>query len=323
MRFWHARSTPVGAVSAIGYDKFGRRTYMKQGNGAETRYSYDSRRRLSRLGVTAAGADIINNRYSFDAVGNVTGVANIAPVSANGGQMSHTYGYDDLYRLTEATGTYSGQGAKSATYTLGMAYDNMHRIVSKSQKMGQTDIMADGALNVGYELDYTYQKNSPFRLGAVSDASWRTPHTSEGNRWESGHAYEYDAEGNLTRVVTSRVMADGHTNKVTAERRLLWDEEGRMTASSDNGLATPVFGCVRHRSIELDSLPSLARKVFTNYWYDADGERTVKSSGSGDHVFVNGTAEAGLTETQKFTLYVGPWLHNNYILIRLRCWPVW
>ena len=64
------------------------------------------------------------------------------------------------------------------------------------------------------KLDHKYIR---LRIGrfthtkAVSDASWRAPHASEGNKWESGHVYEYDAEGNLTRVVTSRVMADGHT----------------------------------------------------------------------------------------------------------------
>ena len=39
----------------------------------------------------------------------------------------------------------------------------------------------------------------------------------------------------------------------TAERKLKWDEENRLLASDDNGFVT-------------------------NYWYDADGERTEKTS---------------------------------------------
>ena len=41
--------------------------------------------------------------------------------------------------------------------------------------------------------------------------------------------------------------------KKTAERKLKWDEENRLLASDDNGFVT-------------------------NYWYDVDGERTVKTS---------------------------------------------
>ena len=48
----------------------------------------------------------------------------------------------------------------------------------------------------------------------------------------------------------------------TAECKLKWDEENRLLASDDNGFVT-------------------------NYWYDADGERTVKTSGESDQVYVN------------------------------------
>ena len=41
------------------------------------------------------------------------------------------------------------------------------------------------------------------------------------------------------------------------ERKLRWDEENRLLSSDDNGFVT-------------------------NYWYDADGERTVKTSGEGE-----------------------------------------
>ena len=47
------------------------------------------------------------------------------------------------------------------------------------------------------------------------------------------------------------------------ERKLLWDEENRLLALSDNGFVS-------------------------NYWYDAAGDRTVKTSGAGQSVSVNG-----------------------------------
>lgn len=49
--------------------------------------------------------------------------------------MSHSYTYDALYRLTGATGTYTGADSKTASYTLAMGYDNMHRITLKSQRI--------------------------------------------------------------------------------------------------------------------------------------------------------------------------------------------
>lgn len=101
----------------------------------------------------------MDNDYTLDAVNNVLSVANNAslPVSGNaGGKMSHAYNYDGLYRLVSATGTYTGADSKSASYTLAMGYDNMHRITSKSQHLTQNNVQFNGTLNVGYALTYTY-----------------------------------------------------------------------------------------------------------------------------------------------------------------------
>ncbi|MEE0573041.1 MAG: hypothetical protein UC662_05595 [Paraprevotella clara] len=54
--------------------------------------------------------------------------------------MSHAYTYNGLYRLASATGTYTGADSKSASYTLAMGYDNMHRITSKSQHLTQDNV---------------------------------------------------------------------------------------------------------------------------------------------------------------------------------------
>ena len=96
-------------VNKIGYDKFEQRTYLKYCNGAETFYSYDpARRRLQNLVVNAKVGTIMDNAYSYDAVSNVLGIKNNAPLPQSGkagGQMSHSYSYDPLYRLASATGT--------------------------------------------------------------------------------------------------------------------------------------------------------------------------------------------------------------------------
>ena len=117
--------------------------------------------------------------------------------------------------------------------------------------------------------------------------NYRTEETpSESENVNNNHAYEYDANGNLVYVNTSRTKKDGVADEKTTERKLKWDEENRLLASDDNGFVT-------------------------NYWYDADGERTVKTSGESDQVYVNSEFAGGRTNTAKFSLYVSPYLVAN------------
>ena len=199
------------------------------------------------------------------------------------------YTYDALYRLTSATGTYTGADSKTASYTLAMGYDNMHRITSKSQHLTQGNLQFDGTLNVGYDLTYTYgqEDGKKFQLDNVSDVNYRTEATpDESRKTRNSHAYEYDANGNLVYVNTGRTKKDGTTDEKAHERKLKWDEENRLLASDDDGFVT-------------------------NYWYDADGERTVKTSGESEQVYVNSGFAGGRTNTAKFSLYVSPYLVAN------------
>ena len=266
---------------------------LKYCNGAETFYTYDpQRRRLQNLTVNSGGNTIMDNAYTYDAVSNVLSVVNGASVPQSGkagGQMAHAYTYDALYRLVSATGTYTGADNKTASYTLAMGYDNMHRITSKRQILTQNNVQFNGTLNAGYDLSYTYgtETGKKFQLANVKDVNYRTEETpSESENVNNNHAYEYDANGNLVYVNTSRTKKDGMADEKTAERKLKWDEENRLLASDDNGFVT-------------------------NYWYDADGERTVKTSGESDQVYVNSEFAGGRTNTAKFSLYVSPYLVAN------------
>ena len=277
-------------VNKIGYDKFEQRTYLKYCNGAETFYSYDpARRRLQNLVVNAKVGTIMDNAYSYDAVSNVLGIKNNAPLPQSGkagGQMSHSYTYDPLYRLASATGTYKGTDNKAASYTLSMGYDNMHRITSKKQHLSQTGVQFDGTLNAGYELAYTYGKDAgrKFQLDNVRDINYRTEETpTESTNINNGHKYTYDLNGNLVYINTSRVKKDGKEDEKATEQKYRWDEENRLLAADENGFVS-------------------------NYWYDADGERTVKTSGENEAIYVNSEFSGGNTGTARFSLYVSPYL---------------
>ena len=273
-----------------GTDIIEQRTYLKYCNGAETFYSYDlARRRLQNLVVNAKAGTIMDNAYSYDAVSNVLGIKNNAPLPQSGkagGQMSHSYTYDPLYRLASATGTYKGTDNKSASYTLSMGYDNMHRITSKKQHLSQTGVQFDGTLNAGYDLTYTYQKadGKKFQLDNVRDINYRTEETpTDSTNINNGHKYTYDANGNLVYINTSRVKKDGKEDEKASEQKYRWDEENRLLAADENGFVS-------------------------NYWYDADGERTVKTSGENEAIYVNSEFSGGNTGTARFSLYVSPYL---------------
>ena len=277
-------------VNKIGYDKFEQRTYLKYCNGAETFYSYDpARRRLQNLVVNAKAGIIMDNAYSYDAVSNVLGIKNNAPLPQSGkagGQMSHSYTYDPLYRLASATGTYKGTDNKAASYTLSMGYDNMHRITSKKQHLSQTGVQFDGTLNAGYDLTYTYgsAEGKKFQLDNVRDINYRTEETpTDSTNINNGHKYTYDANGNLVYINTSRVKKDGKEDEKATEQKYRWDEENRLLAADENGFVS-------------------------NYWYDADGERTVKTSGENEAIYVNSEFSGGNTGTARFSLYVSPYL---------------
>ncbi|GHT17526.1 hypothetical protein FACS189429_1800 [Bacteroidia bacterium] len=94
---------------------------------------------------------------------------------------------------------------------------------------------------------------------------------------------EYDLNGNLIYVNTAREKKDGTKTDKNSERKLLWDEENRLEAIDDNGFVS-------------------------NYWYDAAGERTVKTSGDAEQMYVNGLFSGGSTETAKFTAYVNAYM---------------
>lgn len=146
-------------------------------------------------------------------------------------------------------------------------------------------------MNVGYELSYTINANNSQQISNIADASYRADRGTNGQyalgrqtgdeQTGKTEVYGYDANGNLLYVNKGRGRADSLL--VSSTRRLLWDEENRLLALSDNGYVS-------------------------NYWYDAAGERTVKQSGGSEGVQVNGMTSAARTETTKFTAYISPYM---------------
>ena len=273
-------------VSNITYDKFEQRASMQYGNGAVTNYTYNPlSRRMDNLNVKVGSNYIMNNAYIYDAVSNVKSVTNTGLTSNNiGGAIVHNYFYDNIYRLDSASGVFTGASNKTANYSLKMGYDNLHNITRKKQYIKQTGVQFTGTLTAGYNLGYTYADNSQ-QISNIADSSYRYAAGESQAPKIKTQDYGYDANGNLIYVNPGQKNTDKTFTK-SNERKLFWDEENRLLALSDNGFVS-------------------------NYWYDAAGERTVKESGSGQGVSVNGLLSGGITGTTNFTAYISPYLVLN------------
>ena len=300
----------VHYVEEIGYDKFGDRTYIRYGDKSETRYSYlPTTRRLSstqisRPQVGSAPGYTLSRNYTYDDVGNIT---ELSCSSTGGGTgllqppVTHQYAYDALYRLTGASGSTYLSTSPSAQYSLAMEYDDLYRITSKNQTLSQTNVQFTGTLSAGYTLSYNYNTapGKKFQMSDVVDVNYRkaAATVTDSDKTRDRHFYEYDRNGNITHVSTSRRREDRAYRDCTREEKFRWDEENRLLAISQNGYVS-------------------------NYWYDADGERVVKEHGVNGAVFVNSERSGAMTDTRQFTVYPSAYLsvhdggrYTNHIYI--------
>jgi len=268
-------------VSYIGYDRFGDRVRVAYGNGTDMRYSYNAKtRRLTTATSRLNGTARASRNYLYDNVGNVFKISGASPVS-----YTYYYDYDDLYRLVSCTQRY-GSGNAVATDTLAMAYDDLWRVTSKSQRLAQKGLMFPGTLNTGYDMDYSYgtAPGTHYQLRDVAETSYRTSATPTlADNILNTHSYSYDPNGNLACESVARKRIDNSTTNQISERKLLWDGENRLRALSENGYVSL-------------------------YWYDTDGNRTVKEHLGGEAVWVNSAPAGQRTDTITYSIYPSPYI---------------
>ena len=251
-------------VDQLGYDKFEQRVFLEYGNGTKTNYTYEpNRRRLKTMtATTAANRNFMDNVYEYDQVNNILSLKNNAPVPKSnlmGGSSEYSYDYDDLYRLTSAQGHYTGSNEQHR-YTLTMSYNTVGGILQKTQ-LHERAGGGGGSFNeqhkTTYDNAYTYgdtQPHAPIHIGE--------------------QAFTYDANGNQT----------GWTHDVSGQRReIIWDEENRIRAISDNG-------------------------TNYHYTYDASGTRVLKGKSSGQSIYKNGKWKTGSGQMGNYTVYVNPYI---------------
>ncbi|MDC8100617.1 SpvB/TcaC N-terminal domain-containing protein [Chryseobacterium rhizosphaerae] len=279
-------------INELGYDKFDQRVFLKYGNGTATSYEYETkRRRLLKMNAQTPGNRyFMKNLYQYDVVSNVLQVHNNAPVAQAGllgGGTNHTYGYDDLYRLTSASGNWRGINPQSQEerqrYTVTMAYDNMHNVMGKTQKhekaMGNTGNVWNTIEASSYRLNYKYESTKPHAPTTIVDEP-NVPGAlccDVNNPQVKFQNYTYDKKGNPTAIAQQ-------TCEITEPKtKYLWDEENRMRFVDTNPSTPEVDGA-------------------SIYTYDAGGERTIKNV-LGDAVIINTGGNESIINNNRYTIY--------------------
>ncbi|MFJ7215540.1 SpvB/TcaC N-terminal domain-containing protein [Amycolatopsis sp. NPDC098790] len=215
-------------LARLDYDEFGQKVLQETGSGVRTTYGYnDTDRRLATLkSAQPDGTAFQNLAYGYDKVGNVTALTNDVAVPGAkelGGPSSQTYGYDDLHRLTSATGSYRNDNAKLDHYRLDLAYDTLNNTTSKQQKHELT--ASSGATQpqskTSYTQKYTYtdRPHAPSRIGA--------------------DVQKYDAGGNLIDITAGRsadsvVLAAAGETSGGKRTQFVWNEENRLECAYDD-----------------------------------------------------------------------------------------
>ena len=178
-------------IDTIVYDEHGQRVYIKYGNGVETKYRYDDKRRwLKDIETKNRQTDEIFQKisYRFDKVGNVLGYSNDASVY----ETSQSYTYDNLYQLIGVEGTsnqykaiksFGSTPVNVAKYKQDFAFDGIGNMTKKSSTTNLPGARGNAYPNaeLDYSLDYEYDPAYAHRL------------VHAGNRY-----YRYDANGNIT-----------------------------------------------------------------------------------------------------------------------------
>ena len=238
------RNTKTGTayVSLMGYDKLGRRVYLKQGNNAATTYTYDSKRQwLTRQQVkNGNGTDLVDHTYTYDAVGNITQLNNAV------GNVQQSFAYDKWSRLTESELTDGTNGYFKTT----MTHDVLYRVKKKTATMWRT--MNGNTQYAGDSLHYTYPlSGNKYRCSSVSESHYSTASSSLEPKISETHSLSYDANGNMIRALST-----------LSDMRYVWDTQNHLLAAASNGyVSTYIYDGEGKRTVKQHSG---SEAVYTN-----------------------------------------------------------
>lgn len=309
-------------LARMDYDKFSQRVLQDTGTGVRTTYAYNAaNRRLATLNSRLPdGFAFQSITYSYDNIGNVTQLFNNVPLPHGkpvGGPSRQTYGYDDLYRLTSASGQYRNKANKEDRYAFSLTYDTIHNVTAKSQRH-EIEVNPDDPFPPPPEPDPTdptpplgpIEEPEPVPTEPASEpasapgglqlASMNT--TSSGQsagilavQEQQRTTYDYNYTYTTGKPHAPGLIGpvqqayDANGNLIDAintlppapgkRRQQIWDEENRLACNQDH-----------NRNSTLPQDPSACgtpqQPATVRYVYDDQGNRVVKDAGP-QHIYPN------------------------------------
>ena len=281
---------PRTYIADILYTKYGQRKRIDYGNGTHTEYAYDSLQRLAFL----HSEDISHNpmqhtEYSYNKVGNITGMANNAGgIGGMGGLYSNSYYYDPLGRLVASNG--SGDiGGQPRDY----AMEEMQ--YSPSGRIGTKHLLWQSVTTRGIQhMEYFYSN---------SNDKPHAPRLIVNNATGGLYDLVWDGAGNLVRMAVRNEPAVDYSNRI-----LHWTEDNRLFAVADeshfsyyaydhngertlkmtgdaatvdqNALEQHVFTSLNHVTLYPSPYIVLTEQGYTKHYY-AGADRLAARLGSG------------------------------------------
>ncbi len=227
-------------LKQIDYDHYEQRNYVLYGNGTDMQYSYTpALRRLDNLVArTSDQMEMFNNSYEFDKVGNVLGITNNAgtnPINGMGGSYTHSYNYDNLNRLTDAIGGFTGDELQrelgndaNSTYKLKMEYNSTHGITRKTQEHLKNN---DYVMPNTYKNVYSYYQGT-HRIREIDDSAGMV------------ETFKYDSNGNMRFRIKNEIQ----------DKEYIWDESNRLRAvTDDNTMQHYIYDAAGERILKAES----------------------------------------------------------------------
>ena len=265
-------------LTSICYDQFEQRTSMIYGNNTYTNYTYEPQQLLQQMYVhSSTGSVFMSNKYNYDLNSNVTQIDNGASGAALyhlGGTETKSFAYDEFNRLQHSEGNWHGE-LEEQQFTLDMEYNSLHNIVSKVQSHQSAPLGTGNFTDTPNSMSNYYSYTGGNHPHAPSTIDVFDPST--GGQTEQINN-TYDANGNLKQISHDDLNSGSSTT-----RDIYWDEQNRLQAIAENGVAY-------------------------HYVYDASGERVLKSSGSTANLVVNGEQVTALTNPGNYTMYPSGYL---------------